>query len=103
MLRQEGRQQMPGGSVHGREPEPLDEILDCLAYAQAVHAGDDESALAAYDVLHFRLAGRADAMVAPLKLACLILDETERQGCDVDTVLAGVRARVLAERDHRSQ
>ena len=94
---------MPGGSVHGRELEPLDEILDCLAYAQAVHAGDDESALAAYDVFHFRFAGRADAMVAPLKLACLILDEAERQAGDIDTVLAGVRARVLAERDHSSQ
>src|SRR6266852_506519 len=41
--RQEGRPQMSGGSVHGREPEPLDEILDCLAYAEAVHAGDDEA------------------------------------------------------------
>ena len=27
---------MPGGSVHGREPESLEEILDRLAYAQAV-------------------------------------------------------------------
>jgi len=66
---------MPGGSVHGREPEPLDEILDCLAYAQAVHAGDDESSLATYDVLHFRFAG----------------------------VLEGVRTWVLAERDHCSR
>ena len=94
---------MPGGSVHGREPEPLDEILDCLAYAQAVHEGDDESSLAAYDVLHFRFAGRADAMVAPLKLVCLILDEAGRQSCDVDTLLEGIRTWVLAERDHRSR
>ena len=63
---------MPGGMVHG--PGPLDEIRDCLAYAQAVHQGDDESALAASDVLHLRLAGRADAMVAPPRLARLILD-----------------------------
>jgi hypothetical protein len=85
-----GRQdRWPGGTVHGRKPEPLDEILDCLAYAQAVHQGDDESALAASDVLHLRLAGRADAMVAPPRLARLILDEAERQGRDIDAVLAG--------------
>jgi catechol 2,3-dioxygenase-like lactoylglutathione lyase family enzyme len=89
--------------MHGREPEPFDEILDCLAYAEAVHAGDDEAARATHDVLHFRLAGRADAMMAPLRLACLILDEAGRQGCDVDAVLASVRAVVLAERDHRSR
>jgi hypothetical protein len=94
---------MPGGTVHGREPEPLDEIPDCLAHAQAVHEGDDESARAASDVLHLRLAGRADAMVAPLRLACLILDEAERQGCEIDAVLAGARAQILAERDHRSR
>jgi hypothetical protein len=93
---------MSGGIVHGREPEPFDEILDCLVYAEAVHAGDDEAARATHDVLHFRLAGRADAMMAPLRLACLILDEAGRQGCDVDAVLAGVRAGVLAERDRRS-
>jgi hypothetical protein len=29
--RKAGRQYMSGGKVHGREPEPLDEILDCLA------------------------------------------------------------------------
>jgi len=83
---------MPGGMVHG--PGPLDEILDCLAYAQAVHQGDDESALAASDVLHLRLAGRADAMVAPPGLARLILDEAERQGRDIDAVLAGAPPRV---------
>ena len=94
---------MSGGSVHGREPEPLDEILDCLAYAEAVHAGDDEGARATHDILHFRLAGRADAMMAPLRLACLILDEAERQGCDINAMLAGVRDQVLAERDHRSR
>ncbi len=42
-------------------------------------------------------------MVAPLRLACLILDEAGRQGCDVGAVLAGVRAEVLAERDHRGR
>jgi hypothetical protein len=42
-------------------------------------------------------------MAAPLRLACLILDEAGRQGCDVDAVLAGVRAELLAERDHRSR
>ena len=94
---------MPGGTVHGREPEPLDEILDCLAYAEAVHTGDDEGARATHDILHFRLAGRADAMAAPLRLACLILDAAGRQGCNVDAVLAEVRAQVLAERDHRSR
>ena len=103
LLRQDGRQPMTSRSVHGREPEPLDEILDCLAYTKAVHAGDDEGAVAAFDVLHLRLAGRADAMVAPLKLACLILEEAEKQGCDVTAVLAGVRAQALAERDHRSR
>ena len=61
LLRQDGRQPMTSRSVHGREPEPLDEILDCLAYTKAVHAGDDEGAVAAFDVLHLRLAGRADA------------------------------------------
>ena len=85
-----GRQdRWPGGTVHGRKPEPLDEILDCLAYAQTVHEGDDESARAASDVLHLRLAARADAMVAPPRLARLILDEAERQGRDIDAVLAG--------------
>ena len=38
--------------------------------AECIGEGDSVAA----DVLHFRLAGRADAMVAPLKLACLILD-----------------------------
>lgn len=42
-------------------------------------------------------------MVAPLRLACLILDEAERQGCEIDAVLAGARAQILAERDHRSR
>jgi hypothetical protein len=92
---------MPGGSVHGREPEPFDDILDCLAYVQAVHAGDDESAQAALDMLHLRMAGRADAMVAPLRLACLIVDEAGRRGCDVSAVLASVRDQARAEHDHR--
>lgn len=92
---------MSGGSVHGREPEPLDEILDCLVYAEAVHAGDEEGARATHDILHFRLAGRSDAMMAPLRLVSLILEEAGRRGCDVDAVLAGVRAQVLAERDRR--
>lgn len=94
---------MTGRSVHGREPEPLEEVLDCLAYTQAVHDGDDEGALAALDVLRLRLAGRSDAMAAPLKLAGLILAEAERQGCDATAVLAGVRARALADRDHLSR
>jgi hypothetical protein len=42
-------------------------------------------------------------MVAPLKLACVILEEAETQGCDVTAVLAGVRAQALAGRDHRSR
>jgi hypothetical protein len=92
---------MPGRSTHGREPEPLDEILDCLAYVRADYAGDEQSAEAAFDVLHLRLAGRADAMVPPLKLACLIVAEAARKGGDVDAVLASVRDQVLAERDHR--
>ncbi len=81
---------MPGGSVHGREPEPLEEVLDCLAYVRAVRAGNDDSALAALDVLHLRLAGRHDAIVAPLKLACLIVDEADQRGCDA--AAAGWRA-----------
>jgi len=102
--RQKGRQHMPNGTAHGREPEPAEEVLDCLAYVQAVRAGDDDMVMAAFDVVHGRLAGRADAMVAPLKLATLILDEAERQGCEVSTLLAVVRARALAERDrHGSQ
>jgi hypothetical protein len=92
---------MPGGNVHGREPEPSDDILDCLAYVRAVQAGDEESAQAALDVLHLRMAGRADAMVAPLRLACLIVDEAGRLGCDVRAVLASVRDRASTERDHR--
>jgi hypothetical protein len=92
---------MPGRSAHGREPEPFDEILDCLAYVRAVHAENDQGAEAAFDVLHLRLAGRADAMVPPLKLACLIVAEAARLGGDIDTVLAGVRNQILAERDHR--
>jgi hypothetical protein len=83
-------------NVHGREPEPLDEILDCLAYAEAVHAGDDEAARATHDILHFRLTGRADAMMPPLKLASLILAEAETQGCDPEALLSAVRARLLA-------
>lgn len=89
---------MPGRSVHGREPEPLDDILDCLAYVQAVHAGNEEGAAAASDIIHLRLAGRSDAMVAPLRLACLIVDEATARGCDVAAMLAGVRDRVLADR-----
>ncbi len=88
---------MPGKSGHGREPEPLDEILDCLAYVQAVHGGNDESANAALDVLHMRLAGRTDALVPPLRLACLIVDEAARRGCDVDAVLASVRGGLAAD------
>ncbi len=79
-----------------REPEPLDEILDCLAYVQAVHVGDGESANAALDVLQLRLAGRADALVPPLRLACLIVGEAAQRGCDVGAVLAGVRDAVAA-------
>jgi hypothetical protein len=94
---------MPSGKGHGREPEPTEEILDCLAYVAAVHAGDDGAALAASAVLHGRLAGRADAMVAPLKLACLILDEAGKQGCDVTTVLAAVRTQILPDRDQHSR
>jgi len=94
---------MTGRSIHGREPEPFDEILDCLAYTQAVHTGDDEGALTALDILRLRLAGRADAMTAPLKLAGLILEEAERQGCDVTAVLAAVRDQALAGRDHRGR
>jgi hypothetical protein len=87
---------MPGKSAHGREPEPLDEILDCLAYVQAIRLGNDESANAALDVLHLRLAGRADALVPPLRLACMIVGEAARRGCDIDAVLAGVRDTVAA-------
>jgi hypothetical protein len=88
---------MPNRTAHGREPEPVDELLDCLAYAVAIHAGEDEAALATLDVIRERLAGRADALVAPLTLACLILDEAGKQGCDVSKVLAAVRARAVAE------
>jgi hypothetical protein len=93
---------MPGKNTHGREPEPLDEVLDCLAYVQAVHAGNDEGAAAAFDILHLRLAGRTDAMVPPLRLACLIVDEAEKRGSDVSAVLAGVRDQLLAGDDHRA-
>ncbi len=93
---------MPGGSVHGREPEPLEEILDCLAYIRAVRTGNEDSVLASLDVLHLRLAGRHDAIVAPLKLASLIVDEAEQRGCDASALLAGVRERALAEHDRRS-
>jgi hypothetical protein len=92
----EGRSEMPGRTGHGREPEPLDDILDCLAYVYAVHGGDQGGAAAAFDVVHLRLAGRSDAMVAPLKLACLIAEEAQDQGCDVAAILAGVRDRILA-------
>jgi hypothetical protein len=87
---------MPGRSRHGREPEPVDEILDCLAYVQAAFTRDADGATAAWDVLRLRLAGRSDAMVAPLQLARLIVDEAEQRGCDVAAVLAGVRHRALA-------
>jgi hypothetical protein len=93
---------MPGSTVHGREPEPLDEILDCLAYVRAVRAGNEEGAESAFDVLHLRLAGRSDAMVAPLQLACRIVAEAEKRGLDMTAVLAGVRDQALAERDHRT-
>jgi hypothetical protein len=93
---------MSGRGAHGREPEPLDEILDCLAYVRAVQAGDEQSEEAAFDVLHLRLAGRADAMTPPLRLASLIVAEAATQGCDVNAVLAGVRDQVLAARDHHS-
>jgi hypothetical protein len=88
---EEGRLAMLYRTGHGREPEPREELLDCLAYVQAVHAGQDETALAAFDVVRGRLAGRRDAMVAPLILASLILDEAAKQGCDADSVLAAVR------------
>ena len=89
---------MPGRSTHGREPEPLDEILDCLAYVRAFHAGNEDNARAAFDTLRMRLAGRSDAMVAPLKLACLLVDEAEERGCDADALLTGARDRALAGR-----
>jgi hypothetical protein len=92
---------MPGKSTHGREPEPLEEILDCLAYVRAFHARNEDGARAAFDILRLRLAGRSDAMVAPLRLASLLVDEAEERGCDADALLAGVRNRALAERDHR--
>src|SRR5258708_24714537 len=82
---------MPGRGRHGREPEPVEEILDCLAYVQAVHAGNEDGAAAALDMLRFRLAGRSDAMVAPLQLARLIVGEAAERGCDVAAVLAGGR------------
>jgi hypothetical protein len=87
---------MPGRTGHGREPEPLDDILDCLAYVQAVHVGDQDGAAAAFDIVRLRLTGRSDAMVAPLKLACLIADQAQQRGCDVAAILAGVRDRALA-------
>jgi hypothetical protein len=87
---------MPGKSTHGREPEPLDEILDCLAYVRAFHAGNEDSARAAFDILRLRLAGRTDAMVAPLKLACLLVDEAEARGCSAEALLDGARDRALA-------
>jgi len=34
---------------------------------------------------------------------CLILDEAERQGCDIDAVLAGVQAQILTESGHQSR
>jgi hypothetical protein len=77
---QEGRRQVPSRSAHGREPEPLDEILDGLADIQAVYSGNDESAQAAFGILRQRLEGRADAMVPPLKLASLIVDEAGKRG-----------------------
>ncbi len=91
---------MPHRTGHGREPEPAEELLDCLAYVQAVHAGDTESAQVAFDVLHGRLAGRDDAMVPPLTLARMILDAAEQQGTDVNTVLASVRTQALSS--HRT-
>jgi hypothetical protein len=97
------RAEVRGSGIHGREPEPLDEILDCLAYVQAVQDGNEENALAAFDILHLRLAGRADAMVAPLKLASLIAAEAAKRGCAVDAVLAGVRDQVLAGRGPRDR
>ena len=84
-------------SAHGREPEPLDEILECLAYVQAVRQGDDEAAMSTFDSLHLRLAGRPDAMVPPLKLASLIVAEAERQQLDIEAVLTAVREQALAE------
>jgi hypothetical protein len=76
-------------------------MLDCLAYVQAVHDGNEESALAAFDTVSLRLAGRADAMVPPLQLASLILDEAQKRDCDVRAVLAGVREQALAALGHR--
>lgn len=35
---------MPSRTARGREPEPLEEILDCLAYVHAVHAGVEDAA-----------------------------------------------------------
>ena len=69
--------QMPGGMVHA--PGPLDEILDCLAYAQAVHQGADESAgrVRRPSSASGRACGRHGA---PPRLARLIPDEAERQG-----------------------
>lgn len=54
-------------------------------------------ATAASDVLHLRLAWRSDAMVAPLRLACLIAKEAGQLGCEAAVVLVGVRDPVLAE------
>jgi len=87
---------MPYRTGRGREPEPTEELLDCLAYVQAERSGDDESAQAAFQVVHVRLAGRSDAMNAPLRLASMILDEAEKQGAHASSVLAAVRAQALA-------
>jgi hypothetical protein len=87
---------MPYRTGHGREPEPLEELLDCLAYVRAVQAGEEETALAAFDVVRSRLAGRRDAMVAPLTLASLILAEAVKQGCDTGALLDAVRSQARA-------
>jgi len=86
---------MPGGSAHGREPEPLEEILDCLAYVRAVEGGDEDGPRLR-SMSCICLAGRSDAMVAPLRLACPIANDAGQLGCDAAVVLAGVRDPVLA-------
>ena len=86
---------MPDRVMHGREPEPIDELLDCLACVEALRAQDEEMTLAAFDMLRMRLAHRADAIAVPLRLAAMLLDAAERQGCEVSSVLASVRAEVL--------
>ena len=87
---------MPDRAGHGREPEPTEELLDCLACVDALRAGDEEMSLAAFDMLRMRLAHRADAITVPIRLATMLLDEAEKQGCDVNSVLAAVRAQALA-------